>query len=649
MCGISGIWEFNGQIDHHALDRFTRSLSHRGPVGQGSHVDPRGDLALGHRRLAILDLSEAGGQPMSYANGRFWLTYNGEIYNFLEVRDELEAVGYRFRSDTDSEVILAAYEEWGHECQFRFNGMWAFAIWDSLKRSLFLSRDRFGIKPMYFTAGPHRFAFASELKAFLHLDGFRAQEDTRALAMMIARPLGLEATERTLLSGVRRLPAGHCMTIADDGHVRMSRWWSTLDHLVDPPRDAREQAEGFRDLFQDACRLRLRSDVDVGTCLSGGLDSSSVLCTVAELATSGRPTRRSTPDWHRAFVATFPGTPLDERRFAEAVIAQTDAEARFVASDPDTLTDVLDQVVYDFEEPYLTLPFPIWDIYSAVRHDGIIVTLDGHGADEMLGGYHFQLERALVDGGGVLKAPLRSLDLLRTLRRMNTAQEVVGHSQYLRLAFAGNPVLRSAVRGVKRSLRASPGVENDEQPSWLTRTPISPSELTSPCDDDDLSRLGPLTAGLYRDFHTGILPMILRNYDRCSMAHGVEVRMPFLDWRLVTYVFSLSDEMKVGGGYTKRVLRDGLGDVLPEQIRTRAGKIGFNSPLPNWFEGPLSRWLDDIVREPAFADSDLWDAPAIQRFVGERATGGWGWEDAMVVWPYIHAHRWREAFLGRAG
>ncbi|MGH7757130.1 MAG: asparagine synthase (glutamine-hydrolyzing), partial [Vulcanimicrobiaceae bacterium] len=320
VCGIAGIWHLDGRpLASGAIERFTRALAHRGPDGEG--IELLGDdrtLGLGHRRLAIFDRSAAGRQPMRSADGRYWISFNGEIYNFVELRRELESVGYRFTSRTDTEVILAAYDRFGEDCQRRFNGMWAFAIWDVARRRLFLSRDRFGVKPLYYVVERDRFAFASELKAFLQLDEFEATEDSASLARVLADNFALEGTEDSLLQGVRRLPGGCAMTVSASGPA-VRRWWNTLDHRVEVAADFGRQAAEFRELFFDACRLRVRSDVPAATCLSGGLDSSSVVGALSAVDRRDglRANARSAPDWRATFVADFAGTPLDETAYAD--------------------------------------------------------------------------------------------------------------------------------------------------------------------------------------------------------------------------------------------------------------------------------------------------------------------------------------------
>jgi len=652
VCGICGIWHLDGTpVSRGAIDRLTDSLAHRGPDGRGVELLDSERLALGHRRLAILDLSPAGRQPLSYLDGRYWITYNGEIYNFVELRYELESLGYPFQTQTDTEVVVAAYDRWGADCQLRFNGMWAFAIWDSRERRLFVSRDRFGIKPFHYLHDRHRFVFASELKAFLHLEGFEPREDSALMSAVLADVFALEGTERTLLQGVRRLVGGHCAYIDERG-PRVWRWWRTLDHLVEPPRTLDTQAEHFRELFFDSCRLRLRSDVPVGTSLSGGLDSTSVLCTLARVAAESRAAadERRAADWQRAFVVSFPNTPLDETRHARLAVERAGAIARYVEPDAGLALKRLDDLAYALEEIYITLPIGFWAVYRAQRSEGVVVSLDGHGSDEMLAGYQFQLPTALF-GRGLLAAllrPARSLDLARTWFPLWGADGPARRPSLLKTGLAMDRRLGPPLLAARRRLGGRP----PKAGTWLRVTAACGDEpVTSAADDDEteaIEALGPLNALLYRHFHGTILPTILRNFDRASMAHGVEVRMPFMDWRLVTYVFSLPDASKVGGGYTKRVLREAMRGIIPEELRLRRDKIGFNSPLPNWLAGPLRDWLWDQVNDPAFLTSEHWDGQAIRQYVtARRGEGGWAWHEGERIWTIMSAWLWERAFLRR--
>jgi asparagine synthase (glutamine-hydrolysing) len=639
MCGITGIWKWNGApVTESEIAAFTYTLRHRGPDGQGIYLDATGALALGHRRLAILDLSSTGHQPMSYSNHRYWLTFNGEIYNFIELRHELEMLGHQFVGQSDSEIILAAYQQWGPDCQHKFNGMWAFAIWDQQERRLFLSRDRFGIKPLYYLLQGHLFAFASEYKAFLALVEFVPQFNRHRLNRTLVDPNSAEDGPETLLTDVFRLPAGS-YALVTPGQVRVRQWWSTLDHLPAPPSTLAQQAEHFRELFWEACALRMRSDVPIGTCLSGGIDSSAVICTLAAIRRdqSSTWTERQATDWQRAFTATFPGESFDEQIFARQAVAHSGARPCYLPITPDAATEYLEEVVFQVEDILTSLPTSTWLIYRELRRHQVVVSLDGHGADELLAGYPYHAFNAVSR----LK-PWQAGRVAAELAAMFPNGKEFKPRNALQVWLSQLPGTRSLYRsfGTGRLLRLGVIVDYlTQEREWRTHNEIKTI--------NHYFRHQPITRGLYHDFHIRILPYILRNFDRCSMAHGIEVRMPFMDWRLVTYAFALPDRSKFSQGYTKLVLREAMVGVIPDSLRLRKTKVGFGSPMVTWFEGPLRPWLEAVVNSPAFLESDLWDGPRVRRYIKRRMVEGWLWRDIERVWPLLQTHLWLQMFIER--
>jgi asparagine synthase (glutamine-hydrolysing) len=629
MCGIAGIWNLDGtRLSEQVLSAFTDSLAHRGPDGNGFHVDAKANLGLGQRRLAILDTTDTGRQPMSYADGRYWITYNGEIYNFLELRHELAHAGCSFRSESDTEVIMAAYDRWGPDCQLRFNGMWALAIWDSVERVLFLSRDRFGVKPLHFLYDGRRFAFASEMKAFLALEEFRLEFDPAVVAAALSDPESVEGSERCLLQGLRRLPGGHSLTLHSDRAPEIRRWWNTLDHLQEVPADFAAQAERYRELFLDACRIRMRSDVPIGTALSGGLDSSSIACGMHHLRSGGGGGERLAADWQRAFVATYPGSVIDERAYADAVIGKTGAVPVYCEITPQMYVDHFEQVLFQYEE-ISDLHLGPWIVHREQRRNGVIVTLDGHGGDEALGGYPWHITAALGDS-------------LRTLRP-RTAASLLGTMKGLELFPARQFYWRSAQELARKLwLKRFPPA----RARWLRQ---APAPFVSAPLEQDLPRLrgrDALFRRLYIDFHFTQLPMNLRDFDRLSMAHGVEVRSPFMDWRLVAFAFSLPASSKIGGGYTKRILRSALHGILPAAIEHRQRKLGFPNLPEAWSTRRAQDMLRDSVASRDFRESGIWDGLAVQARVNmgidprsAEARQAWGFVQAMQLMKSFREHQ----------
>jgi len=626
MCGIAGLWNLQDEsVSPVLLTRFTDAIMHRGPDGNGFYLDPTTNIGLGHRRLAILDVTDSGRQPMSYAGGRYWITFNGEIYNFLELRSELEVHGYEFLTESDTEVIMAAYDKWGADCQLRFNGMWAFAIWDRHERQLFVSRDRFGVKPLIYFHDEMRFAFASEMKAFLALDWFPAEFDHEMVAAALHDHELIEGSERCLLRGLKRLQGGHYLLLKQHGGLEIRRWWNTLDHLASVPASYGEQAEHYRELFLDACRIRMRSDVAIGTALSGGLDSSSIVCGMHHLRNAGPAGERLAVDWQRAFIATYPGAVIDERRYADVVIKRTGAWPTYCEIRPEMYLENFERVLFQYEE-ISDIHLGPWIVHKRQRENGVVVTIDGHGGDEALGGYPWHITAALRDAVSTL-APRRAAGLVRTMK----ALELFPQEQFY----------IKSIQGLARKWKESlmPGWRS----SWLLQPP---AEFQSPAYEQDRQRLRKFEAlfrRLYVDFHFTQLPMNLRDFDRLSMASGVEVRSPFMDWRLVVYAFALPAEAKIGQGFTKRVLRDSLRGILPEPIRLRTRKLGFPNLAAGWSSPRAQEFIRDSVASADFRASPIWHG---ERIRGELALATRRQDQARIhdVWTFVQAHSLMQAF-----
>src|SRR5262245_19744530 len=509
MCGIAGIVNLRGRpVEQTEIQRLTDQIAHRGPDGAGYWFNADRNVALGHRRLAIIDPGPGGYQPMASADGRHVIVYNGEIYNFLELRKELEALGERFHSESDTEVILAAWRNWREGMLLRFNGMWALAIFDTQSGEMFLARDRFGIKPLLYALTPEWFVFASEHRALVQSGLLQTTIDADVARRLMLDAFSVEGSERTLSREVHRLQAGHFMWLRD-GKRTIRRWWCTLDHLPEVPRTEAERVERFGELFRSAVALRMRSDVPIGTCLSGGFDSSAVICAMAAHEKDGMGPRDSAA-WRHAFVASFPQASHDERPMAEEAAAWAGVAPTILdIGQGDALTD-LDRILADNDDIYISLPSAAWLIYRELRRHKVLVSLDGHGADELMGAY-------LGEGGGggfLLRNMLAAFN-------SRAGRHAVDMARALRIRQQGNYFLRGGT---------------PEPLDLVGENDVLPHEW------------GGLNRRLYRMFHSTVLPTILRNFDRVSMAHGIEVRMPFMDWRLVTYAMALPEASKLADG-----------------------------------------------------------------------------------------------------
>ena len=607
MCGIFGT--FNMDIEDRIANRCVDLLEHRGPDGRGLYRNE--NIVFGHRRLSILDLSESGKQPMVYNNGEYVITYNGEVYNFVEIKKELLSLGYFFESETDTEVILKAYIQWGSECLKKFNGMWAFAIWDKRKEKIFISRDRFGIKPLFYTLSDSGFCFASEMKALIPL--MNTVTPNRVLIGDYSKILSYEATEECLINEIKRFPAG-CFGWIDKNGIKIEKWWETLDNLIDVPETYEEQVEMFRELFFDACKIRMRSDVTIGTALSGGLDSSSTISAMSYISKNNRDSRIC-EDWQHAYVAMFPGSSLDETKYAKRVIDYLDIDSSYIDINPLKGWKNLDKYVYQFEEFHLTSPVPMMMLYNSVRQGNTVVSIDGHGADELFGGYTFDILEAYKDAKS--KAERRTIE--ETFNGANDNGIKLGG--FLRRGSYSDYYLKNLILNIMHGKQTCVGNEKEQG-------------------------LDALNQRLYNETHRMILPTLLRNYDRYSMSSGVEIRMPFMDYRIVQFAFSIGWKSKIRNGYTKSIIRDAMSSYMPEDIAYRKSKVGFNTPIHEWMKGELRDFFIDTVSSGDFYNCDLIDSKECRKRVEcILKSKNPSFSEGEQIWIRMYPYFWEKAFL----
>ncbi|MBN1879726.1 asparagine synthase (glutamine-hydrolyzing) [bacterium] len=598
MCGIAGI------IDHHSrsgvwsdLSAMTGLVSHRGPDDQGIAVFPAkptedvwlGEMGvpaniypigLGHKRLSIIDLSSAGHQPMTDRTGRFWVVFNGEIYNYVELRNELKALGHQFVSRSDCEVLLQAYIQWGPACLERFNGMWAFCIYDRFDGSLFCARDRFGIKPFYYVVQQGRFAFASEIKQLLLLPWGEARANEERLADFFL--WGLEThTDETFFSKVKTLPGSHFILLTredqENGVYRTVRYWTPTGK---PGPHGFDSKAAFGDLLADSVRLRLRSDVPVGATLSGGLDSSSIVCLAGiqrQNASIGVP--------FTAFNVEFAGAGYSERVFAESAARRAGATMVVLQPNQTDLADDWQSFVWHMEEPFGGLSyFSNYRINRLISQHGIRVVLSGQGGDELLLGY----------------PRYRTFDALfkiRAAKPIDAVREVLSARRHANL-----PLLKQLSYGLYfaipqfRSSRRRTLLRPYLNPGFFHRFRFQTEHLRRSMGHR--TRYDLQVSELFRYQ----LPHLLRHDDRVSMAHSVETRLPFLDYRLLEFILAQPDEILFESGWSKAILRRAMENILPDDIRLRTDKMGYETPTGElirrnrmMFEPLLLRHCDDAV------------------------------------------------------
>ncbi|MDM7320599.1 MAG: asparagine synthase (glutamine-hydrolyzing) [Fervidobacterium sp.] len=551
MCGIAGIIKTDDvPVRQDEIKKMTDVVAHRGPDGEGFYFGK--NFAFGHRRLAIIDLTDAGKQPMRYEgkNGTYVITYNGEVYNYIELKEELIKDGYVFNTHTDTEVILAAYDKWGRDCVKRFNGMWAFAIYDEKRNEIFLSRDRFGIKPLYYTKLGNYFAFGSEIKQFTVLDGWKAKLNRARAYDFLALSIS-DHTEETLFDGVYQLFPGFNLVYDLSTHkYALFKWYDLNDIKENKDISFDEACRMFRELLFDSVRIHLRSDVKVGSCLSGGLDSSTLVCVMNRLIDN--------KENQETVSATTEVKRHREIEYAQEVAKYTGVKLHVIYPTFDELSEKLQEIVWYHDMPFgSTSIFAQWKVFETARKNGLIVMLDGQGADEILAGYHHVY-------GPFLASLLRKLDIGRFFKEFNAISKL-GYSKGLIFKLVMANLIPQMLAGKLRKLRRKES---------FFRSVEGASDFS-------------FTYKNMRDYRidmfykTSLLPL-LRYEDRDSMRFSVEGRVPYLDYRLVEFMLSLPEKYLVQNGVTKVILRNAMRGIVPDKVLDRKDKLGFETPENVW-------------------------------------------------------------------
>ena len=633
MCGIAGIWHRDGRaVAHQAVESMIDTLVHRGPDGAGAYL--AGNVGLGHRRLKVIDLSEAAAQPIWLPDRSLCMVYNGEIHNYRELAADLRQAGARLRAENDTEVLLWAYQTWGEACFERLNGMWAAAFWQPAPRRLLLSRDRFGIKPLVYSIRGPRVGFASEPKALLAAFPEERQPDC-ALVHDFAVGAVPDADEHTFFENIRSVPAGQSLCI-ETSRERMHPHWNFRPGTEAARPDA---PEAFRHLLEDAVSIRLRSDVPIGVLLSGGLDSSAVARMAVKEA---RPPLQ-------CFSLRYAAAALDESRYASLV---ADDPARYqvhwVTPSAQNLLETIGSIVWHHDAPTpLRGRYPQWHVLrEAARH--VTVALGGQGADELLGGYdRFVLPFALD--------------------RLDPRIE----GQYSRWRLASDLLqLGKVSTGIHRLLPALMTREVRRRLAALTRRWAPPKAVFHPLARDGLIGDRPvlrhrilggwseanverpyrsrLNNALWMELRYAGLPEVLHSEDALSMAFSLESRLPFLDHRVVEFCFSLPYSEKMGAGWTKLLLRRATAGLLPEPVRWRRHKQGFPGDYAGWMAG--EQGLDavrDVLLDPITLGRGWFDRRWLERRLGSgRAQAAkWVRSHLFQIWHLLTLEVWARQFL----
>lgn len=534
MCGIFGLININQKpIDRKILEKGLQKIQHRGPDGNGYYISSH--IGLAACRLAIMDKSNLSAQP--FIKDKLILIFNGAIYNYKELRQELERAGIRFQTTGDTEVVLEAFRHWGSACLNRFNGMWAIAIYNELTQSIFLARDRFGIKPLYYMAGSDQFAFASEIKAFTHLSSWQRRTNPKVLGQYLAYGMQ-DFSEETLFDSVKHVPAAHFGEFdLRSGRFDLQRYYSLpVEQRGDV--DVGEAIEEFSVLLNDAIEKRQLGEVSVGASLSGGIDSSSIVCRAFQLQ-----------ERINTFSVIYPGSDVDESSYVAEVNAAVSSKPHLLSPPMQDLWSRLDDVIYAQDEPFSSASICAQhELFRCVSNTDVKVVLDGQGADEVLGGYESFLASSFRNVEG----------------SVNKAFFLFQAARHSGLSF-GKSIERW---GASKSKQAG------SQGDWLKLPIEMGQQLTDQNTLDTSTRLLSQMG----------LQALLHYADRNSMAFGIETRVPFLDYRLVDFCMKLPDNLKIKKGYRKWLLKESGKSILPDSIYERKDKIGFETPQKNWMK-----------------------------------------------------------------
>lgn len=622
MCGISGI--INVTKNQNAvgdLKAMTDLINHRGPDDVGylaidaqNKINLFGDtstpefvyssdvpykptadvhsyqtnkfkIGLGHRRLSILDLSAFGHMPMSYHNGRYWITYNGEIYNFLELKVELMALGHHFISHTDTEVILAAYAEWKENCQDKMKGMWSFAIYDAKTEEIFLSRDRFGIKPLYYWLSPEgAFCFGSEIKQFTVIPGWKAILNPQRAYDFLMYSF-TDHTHETMFAGVFHIPAGHYLKYkiseirgARDGSISVTKWYKP--QYLGFHQNFNSASEKFKNLFQFSVKQHLISDVPLGAALSGGLDSSAIVCEIDNLLKAS-----GTSEILKTFSYCADDDRYNEKRWVEEVINKTNSTAHYIYLDGQEAFDKTDQLIWHTDEPYQSQSLLAnYQVYKKVKETNIKVLLNGQGADEYLSGYGSFMLFRWVRMFKQLKFSLLKKEILTNKVSANDGLR----GTYLKVLYTLAPGL--VKRFLSRRTRSYKTLKSIISFSNLGAKEIHPYD-SIPFNGDSIFSLA--QKQLFHD----PLQKYLRYEDRISMSHSIEARVPFLDHELVEFAMQLPADYLDGVNETKKIMTEGLKEILPAAIAGRKDKIGYITSEEKWVKETYTQEIREMLRQ----------------------------------------------------
>ena len=663
MCGIAGIINLSGQtsdISVH-IKQMCDKIKHRGPDGEGFlffkndeviscfagdtpqkginsnfQYSPKVDInsigtdyygAFGHRRLSILDLTEAGHQPMCTGDGEIWVTYNGEIYNYIELREELERDGFNFKTNTDTEVLLNAYQKWGVDCLNRFNGMWAFVILDKKKNILFGSRDRFGVKPFYYSLDSDHFTFASEQKAIVSLPFVSTTINSKAVFDYLV--LGVsEKEEEGMFKNIFELMPSHSF-IFDLNSKDLKKWkyydleyqdkWENFDQNKES-----EIINNSTSLVREAISLRLRSDAPVGSCLSGGLDSSAIVCTINKLLEESSIAQIG--EHQQVFTACYDDPKYDESNWAKKVVGQTKTSWHKAFPTSELLLNELEHVTFIQDIPvFSSSTFSHYQVMKLANEKGIKVTLDGQGGDEVFAGYDPQVISYWFE-------IIKNFKVGKLLNEFNISERSIVSRSHLSQNILKYLILNYLPSSAVKEFYKKAAIYKYINPQFWDQHVENVKEVTP--------QVKPSLNKVLHEYLTGPkLKVLLKTSERNSMAHSVESRVPFADdINLIEYMFKIPSAYKIKNNVTKHLLREATNGILPEEVRQRTDKVGFSTPEITWLReinGDLKAYITDDLKEFLNVSkiNKNWD-----NFFSDKA------DNTQLIWRLVNFAVWKKVY-----
>ena len=621
MCGICGVIYFNGeQADKKVVEAMRDCLIHRGPDDSGTYVD--GCVGFGHRRLSIIDLSDKARQPMSNEDGSVWISYNGELYNHLELRSELESVGHTYSTDSDTETIVHLYEEFGGGCVEKMNGMFSFAVWDANEKTLFIARDRLGIKPLYYLADDEKFLFASELKALLAHPGIERRVDLSAVNNYLT--YGYVGSPQTIFEGIRKLPPGHTLTVREK-EVSTRRYWS-ITYPEKPYGDESYHLGRIRELIKKSVERRLMSDVPLGAFLSGGIDSSIIVALMSEVS-----------DNVKTFSVGFTDSSFNELEYAKLIAEKFGTDHHEFVVEMDAI-ELLPKLVNFYDEPFADSSAIPTYIVSQIARKNVTVCLSGDGGDELFAGYdryagckvarvYEKVPKLLRDGVSFfvnkLPASTSNKSVFRASQRFTGAVDLQEEERY------GDWITIFNEEGRRELLNPESG-EKIDSTGYIKK-------FYRECSAKDF-----IAKTMYVDVKTYLPEDLLVKVDRASMAHSLEVRVPFLDHELVEYSQTIPVSMKFPGLKLKHLLKKSVKDIIPKNILHRK-KHGFGVPVGAWFKKELKSIAYDTLLEKGSPTREYFKAKYVEKILNDHVHGRA--EHSHRIWALLFFDLWCRKYV----